>query len=183
MYKKHWDILDVYIPRSFLVSEEDSISSYGSTAEDLNIDDISSAVPTSTVVGSTDHSAVYQSTTEVEPEVEEIFDTCEISKKAAALFILKAKHVHKVAQSRLNGMMGDISNLLESKVYDLESKVMAVLNFHDADPALKLEVNKIFHSTDWSDPFFGLASQFLHQKFLKAKLCLVVSSSNLTLLI
>ena len=38
-------------------------------------------------------------------------------KKEAALFVLKSKHIHKVSQSSVNGLLCDFSSMLESRVY------------------------------------------------------------------
>ena len=43
--------------------------------------------------------------------------------KQAALFSLKARHVHKVAQSSIQSVMGDFTTLLESTVRKLKSRV------------------------------------------------------------
>ena len=108
-----------------------------------------------------------------EPEPDD--DRCTSRKKQmreAALFVLKAKHVHKVAQSSLNGVMCDITTMLESTVHRLEKGVMAALG--NADAALKMHVNEIFHSQEVSDPFCGLTSEYTQKTFFREEFHLVV---------
>lgn len=65
-------------------------------------------------------------------------------RRHAALFALKTRHVHKVVQSSIPGVMCDFSSLLESTVQKLKSKVtMAIENAE-----LKKEVEKLFDSPD-----------------------------------
>ena len=54
-------------------------------------------------------------------------EACTSGKREAALFVLRAKHVHKVAQSSLNGIMCDYTSMLESTLHSLETGVMAAL--------------------------------------------------------
>ena len=60
----------------------------------------------------------------------------------AAHFVLEAKHVHKVVQSSLNGVMCDFTAaMLESTVHCLETGIMAALGNEDA--ILKTQVSEI----------------------------------------
>ena len=55
-------------------------------------------------------------------------DSYEKRKRAAALFVLKAKHIHKVAKSSLSDIMCDYSTMLMSTFEHAESDLMAVLS-------------------------------------------------------
>ena len=65
-------------------------------------------------------------------------------RREAALFALKAKHVHKVSQSSLNGFLCDFSTMLEFRVQQLEAGVRKVLGGNDHP--LSQKVHEVFTS-------------------------------------
>ena len=98
-------------------------------------------------------------------------------KKEAALFVLKSKHIHKVSQSSVNGLLCDFSSMLESRVHSLETRVLNTLR--DVDSHVKTQVKEIFHSGAVVDPFKGLETEHRQKIFYKNEFNLVVSLSLL----
>ena len=86
---------------------------------------------------------------------EDPMDSFEGRKRAAALFVLKAKHVHKIAQSSLSDIMCDFSTMLESTVEHVERDVMAALSDVgiDTNADTLARLNVIFHSQQVCDLF------------------------------
>lgn len=56
-----------------------------------------------------------------------------VSKREAALFTLKAKHVHKISQMSLDGVLCDFTTMLELTVRHLEGEVTAILGTNSTD--------------------------------------------------
>ena len=104
-----------------------------------------------------------------------ISEACTSGKREAALFVLRAKYVHKVAQSSLNRIICDYTSMLESTLHRLETGVMAALG--SADAVLTKEISEIFHSQCESDPFYGLTTEFM-QKFFKEEFHHMVGTCN-----
>lgn len=122
------------------------------------------------------------STTEIEPPSPQsntctsesdllVASTSTSRQREAALFILKAKHLHKVSQNALNGLQCDISSMLETTVHQLEVGVMDLLHMSP----LREQVRTVFHSPIVTDPFCGLTSKYMQKSFYKAEFQLVVS--------
>jgi len=95
-------------------------------------------------------------------------DSCQGKERAAALFILKAKHIHKVPQSALLEIMQDFKMMLESTFHYVQRNVMEVLSNLCDDPSLETCLSEIFNSQELRDPFCGLESQHM-QKAIFAK--------------
>lgn len=104
--------------------------------------------------------------------LEDAFDDEREKKRAAALFILKAMHVHKVAQSSLSAIMSDFSTMLESVVLQIEKDVITRVG--NADPDLKACLKDIFHSHYVFDPFCGLYTSQKQNTFFSNEFHLVV---------
>lgn len=111
------------------------------------------------------------------PSSTECFDDCPMDsiegrKRTAALFVLKAKHIHKVSQSSLSDVMCDISTMLESTVQHVEKDVMAELG--DIDPDIEARLHLIFHSQQVCDPFCGLQTEQRQKTAFKEQFHLLV---------
>ncbi len=101
--------------------------------------------------------------------------TC-MSKRDAAMFILKTKEVHKVSQSDLRGLIDDILSIVESTVHLLETKVEVALE--DRGIGMNEELRQVFRSPLVNDPFQRLHTEYLQKKFFREKFHLVVSASG-----
>lgn len=99
-------------------------------------------------------------------------DISTFSRNEAALFVLKARHVHKVAQSSICEVMCDFTSLLERSVHKLHSRVFEILD--DIDPVMKNEVTVAFNSQDVLDPFRGMTTEHMQHSFFKKTFHLLV---------
>lgn len=77
-----------------------------------------------------------------------------------------------MSQSSLDGLLCDISSMLESQVNSLETQVLNTLG--DANPEVKVKIREIFHSKGVANLFDGLNTEHLQKKFYKEKFHLVV---------
>lgn len=89
--------------------------------------------------------------------------------KQRALFVLKTKEVHKVSQTALNGLLGDVT-LLFQRHMDIFTKEIKVL----LDSSNYPELLSFLQKQQMIDPFEGLHSKFLQEKFFHNHLGLVV---------
>ena len=74
----------------------------------------------------------------------------------AALFILKAKHVHKVSQAALNELLSDVSMMISDRVHYVESKVR-----HHLQEFSSVSVLETFHHPAVIDLYAGLKTRYL----------------------
>ena len=96
--------------------------------------------------------------------------------RSAALFILKASEIHKVSQSALNGLLGDISEFIDMTKERLMHKVGAALT--EKGITMDGELLAISNSSDVKDPFSNLSSEYLQTQYFTRNFNLVVSSKN-----
>lgn len=141
-YKKH-----VYMKHRELLGLS-SLSQGSNTSNELDFDDYSGS----------------------DSECEDVQSVYSRKKRAAALFVLKSKHVYKVSQTSLDGLMNDFTSMITSTVHYLEKE----LTDH-VDPQLKLKIKEIFHSKEVLDPFCGLTSQYKQKAYFKENFHSVVS--------
>jgi len=95
------------------------------------------------------------------------------TRREAALFVMKAKHVHHIAQSSLCEVMTDFTSLLEQSVTRLHTRVVNLLG--DIDPALQIEIDEAFNQYDVTDPFYGMTTEHKQNCFFREEFNLVVS--------
>jgi len=105
-----------------------------------------------------------------------LVDGTALSRREAAMFLLKTKEIHKVSQSHLGGLIGDISFIVESTVQQLEKKVEGALE--NRGVGMNDDLRQIFHSPLVNDPFQGLHTEYLQKKYFREKFNLVVSLSG-----
>ena len=82
--------------------------------------------------------------------------------RSAALFVLKAKQVHKVSQCVLTNILFDYSEMHENNIREICEKVMVTLDgfFQGSTPeTLKISMGEIFASPQASNPFHGLETR------------------------
>ena len=85
-------------------------------------------------------------------------------KREAALFTLKAKHIHKISQRSLNGVLCDFTTMLQSTVDHLEAEVVAVIRTGSVNHQMMQQVHTIFNSPVVSDPFAGLTTEYFYNE-------------------
>ncbi len=104
---------------------------------------------------------------------EEDFDDDKF-KKTLALFLLKTKEVHKVSQAAINGLLVDLTMLFQ--LYSTKIKLNVFSHMTNtasaiSDPLLDM----VFDSLQTFDPFAGIHSEYLQEKYYKEELGLLVS--------
>lgn len=97
----------------------------------------------------------------------------ESSKRASALFIMKAKQVHKVSQSSLNDLLQDVTMEVEHKVGLLEAEVSSVLASRGI--SMDSELLSLFRKPEIIKPFDGLETEYLQKSFFRESFGIVVS--------
>ncbi len=95
--------------------------------------------------------------------------------KASALFLLKAKEVHKVSQIALDEMTSDFIEICKNGVENLQAKVDHCLRSNGIEPSSIPDLPKVFTDSCLSDPFCGLNSAYRQEQYFVDHLQLVVS--------
>lgn len=96
-----------------------------------------------------------------------------ILKHAGALFLLKAKEQYKITQIALDGLVCDISDMLQTTVTQLGDAVKECLTNANCDPKVVSQINAVFD--EYKDPFDGLQTAYLQKKFYSNHFNLIVS--------
>ena len=91
-----------------------------------------------------------------------------------ALFLLKSKEIRKVSQVSLDGLIDDFTSLLSFKVHTLENNVQSCLLANGINMDNVESLRSLFCDPQIINPFEGLHSKYLQQKYFQEKLGLVV---------
>ena len=91
-----------------------------------------------------------------------------------ALFLLKSKEIRKVSQVSLDGLIDDFTSLLSFKVHTLENNVQLCLLANGINMDNVESLRSLFCDPHIINPFEGLHSKYLQQKYFQEKLGLVV---------
>jgi hypothetical protein len=92
-----------------------------------------------------------------------------ISMRNSALFILKLKEIHKVSQSAVNDIIQEITAFTQQGIEEIKFKLFSTLS-DMPNPG----VDEIFLNSLLNDPFIGLTSEYLQNKYFEENLKLVV---------
>jgi hypothetical protein len=93
--------------------------------------------------------------------------------RCTALFILKAREIHKISQSSMDHLLGDISSFFETMKDRLIQNVDSALR--EKGICMTDHLQAISHSPDVSDPFSGLHTEYLQKQYFIKHFNLVVS--------
>ena len=94
-------------------------------------------------------------------------------KRASALFIMKAKHVHKVSQSSLNYLLQDVTMEVQQKVGLLEAEVSSALASRGI--SMDSELLSVFQKPEILNPFDKLETEHLQKLYFDQSFGVVVS--------
>lgn len=94
-----------------------------------------------------------------------------------ALFILKACEIHKIPQSLMNSLLGDISTYVDMTKSRLMHNVGVALRENGI--CMEDELLAISNSPDVTDPFDGLHSEHLQRQYFIQHFNLVVSTMHM----
>ena len=96
-------------------------------------------------------------------------------KRATALFLLKVQEIQKVSQVALDDMVTEFSSLCSTELTKLQTKVFSCLRHSGVDPEEICGLKDTFSKCTFNDPFHGLTSTYLRNKYYEENLGLVVS--------
>ena len=97
-----------------------------------------------------------------------------ILKHSGALFLLKAKEEYKITQKiALDGLVCDISDMLQTTVTQLGDAVKECLRNVNCDPKVVSKINAVFD--EYKDPFDCLQTAYLQKKFYSNHFNFIVS--------
>ena len=180
-YKKHLTRkhLDVYDPRMSRISSTCRTvdSSHSGAPHEADHDDLTRLPQQECASGPHIDSIVDNIEESSESSNEMSFAN---SEKLAALFLLKMKEVYKLSQSSVDCLTTDMSEMLQKHDHSLKLKVKDLLS----SSGIKVEnypqiVQFLSHQDEeLADPFKGLQSKFLQEKYFHENLALIVSANN-----
>lgn len=91
----------------------------------------------------------------------------------SALFTLKAREVHELSQCALNNILLDISVLNNLGLLALKEKVLEVLTTNGVKVSKVEGLDDVFKKNYLTDPFSGLTTEYLQNKYYKESLFFV----------
>ena len=91
-----------------------------------------------------------------------------------ALFILKTKEVLNLSQSATNIILNDVAEIVQQTVIKLEARVSCVLSSNSIDRNEVIGLNEVFQDQTLLDPFYGLHSEYIQQKYYQDHFMIVV---------
>ena len=97
--------------------------------------------------------------------------TYNFSKRMVALFLLKAKEIHKVSQKSLDGIIADFTTFINLLLEDLQCEMkywVSSKNYLINDTDLYNIFQKFF------DPFNGMNTRYLQEKYFRETLQMLV---------
>ena len=98
-------------------------------------------------------------------------------KRSAALFILKIAEVHKLTLTSVNGILGDVQQLVERTVLDIKQQIKCALQNSQKDSDLIPALTHIFDEEYLLNPFSGIQSEYLQMKYFRDTFGLIASSN------
>ena len=98
-----------------------------------------------------------------------------------ALFLLKLKEERRLSQVAVNGLISDISILLEEEILSLKCDVIQCMQWEHASTELITKVKSHFSEKLAAPPFEGLQTAYLQKRYFTDNFNLVVSTHKYTI--
>ena len=95
--------------------------------------------------------------------------------RSTALFLLKAREIHKISQSALDHLLGDMAVYMDMIKERLMENVIATLQRKGINMEDDLELLRLTKSPEVTDPFSSLHSEYLQRQYFIKHFNLVVS--------
>ena len=95
--------------------------------------------------------------------------------KQTSLFLLKVKEIWKVSQVALDGLIADVTSMLQRTINQIKHEVSTVLQSNGVSLSTFSGLEDVFNDPRWNEPFKGLDSVFLQEKFYQEHLNVLVS--------
>ena len=97
-------------------------------------------------------------------------------KRSNAMYVLKLKQQYKLAQTTVDGILGDTEQMTERVVTQLQQCLLTVLSKAELSGTDILGCLETFEDSDVFRLFNGLNTQYLQEKYFQNHMGLVVSS-------
>ena len=91
------------------------------------------------------------------------------------MFILKLKQKYKLAQTTIDGILGDVEQMTETVVTKLQQRLSAIMSNAGLSSTEIPGYWEAFNDPDIVRPFNGLNTEYLQEKFFRDCMELVVS--------
>ena len=101
-------------------------------------------------------------------------------KRSCALFILKCKEVYKISQSAIDGLVTDVTLLMQQHSHSVKSDIQKL--FQDAN-ITNFDIQRLLYPLEDVGPFKELHSKFLQEKYFRSNLHLIVSNNFFSIII
>lgn len=102
-------------------------------------------------------------------------------RKSSALFLIKLKEQRRISQVAIDDVVGGCISLFSHTVHRLQAGVRAKLAESGVDPSMVDGLESVFE--DVTNPFKGLETCYLQEKYFRDTLGLVVSANYYNILI
>ena len=86
---------------------------------------------------------------DVDDGVDYLNPGCYDRTEQAALFVLKARHIHKISQTAMNDLLSDVSEMIEDRVKYLEKRVCQSLQCSSSSTVLEAFHHPAVHFVDY----------------------------------
>lgn len=94
--------------------------------------------------------------------------------KNSALFLLKAREVHKVSQTALNEITSEFTAMSSSELNKLKVKMLSAITAARAIPECIRETAEAFRDNRLNNPYKNLETEYQQRQYYKQNLNLVV---------
>ena len=98
-------------------------------------------------------------------------------RRSSAMFVLKLKEKHKLAQTTVDDILADTEELLGRAIERLKQRVSTLLNEAGVDPKEVPNFLETFGDSEITQTFSGLNTEHLQTKFYRENMGLVVPAS------
>jgi hypothetical protein len=105
----------------------------------------------------------------------------ESQRRTSALFLLKLKEHRRVTQTAIDDVVEGYQNLFQETIQTLHSGIRSCLAGYGVDPDSVTGLKETF--LKYTDPFLGLETKHMQEKYYKDNLGLVVSHYYVTMVI
>ena len=107
-------------------------------------------------------------------------ETNTVNPHQRALFLLKAREVHKFSEQALSDIMTDFTVMVEGIVDDVHDNVEAKLRMNNISTD-GIGLNEVFNDPRFKDPFCNFSSEYLRSKYFSEHMMLIVCALSLSI--
>ena len=97
------------------------------------------------------------------------------------MFILKTRDYRKLTQAALDGILEDVTELLQAHIQHVLEKILDVLNSSNVGEQVVSAISSIFAEERFSKPFLGLETEYRQNRYFRDHFGMVVSHFDIFL--